>query len=415
MAKRKKREESNIEKLAKLIARDPEVKTMKDVHEKLKELMGPIIQEILEAELEEELGYEKYDKENKMTDNSRNGYSSKTVKTSMGEMELKIPRDRKGEYEPRLIPKYKRDISDIESRIIGMYGLGLSTKDIAKNIDDIYGVEPSAEMISKITNKILPEIREWQSRPLEEIYTFVFMDGIVFKVKEDGEIIKKTAYVVIGVNIDGFKEVLGIYIGEIESAKFWLRVLNDLKNRGVKDILIASVDGLTGFPQAIKAAFPDTVVQRCIIHQIRNTLKYVNYKDRKEFVNDLKKVYKAPNKDVAFANLQDLKDNRWSKYRLALESWEKHWETISPYFDYGEPVRKIMYTTNVIESLNRQYRKATKNKTSFPNDDALMKILYLATINATKRWTARYRDWSKVLNELSIFFKNRITKYIYNS
>ncbi|WP_126992183.1 IS256 family transposase, partial [Thermosipho globiformans] len=256
MVKRKKKEESNIEKLAKLIARDPEVNTMKDVYDKIKELMGPIIQEMLETELEDELGYEKYDKENKETDNSRNGYSSKKVRSSMGEIELKIPRDRKGEYEPKIIPKYKRDISDIESRIIGMYGLGLSTKDIAKNVEDIYGVELSAEMISKITNKILPEIREWQSRPLEEIYTFVFMDGIVFKVKDDGEIIKKTAYVVIGVNIDGFKEVLGIYIGEIESSKFWLRVLNDLKNRGVKDILIASVDGLTGFPQAIKAAFP---------------------------------------------------------------------------------------------------------------------------------------------------------------
>ncbi|WGS64134.1 IS256 family transposase [Marinitoga aeolica] len=415
MAKRKKKEESNIEKLAKLIARDPEVNTMKDVYDKIKELMGPIIQEMLEAELEDELGYEKYDKENKETDNSRNGYSSKKVRSSMGEMELKIPRDRKGEYEPKIIPKYKRDISDIEGRIIGMYGLGLSTKDIAKNVEDIYGVELSAEMISKITNKILPEIREWQSRPLEEIYTFVFMDGIVFKVKDDGEIIKKTAYVVIGVNIDGFKEVLGIYIGEIESSKFWLRVLNDLKNRGVKDILIASVDGLTGFPQAIKAAFPDTVVQRCIIHQIRNTLKYVNYKDRKELVNDLKKVYKAPNKDIAYSNLQDLKENKWTKYKLALESWEKHWETISPYFDYGDDVRKIMYTTNVIESLNRQYRKVTKNKTSFPNDDALLKILYLATIDATKRWTARYRNWSKVLNELSIFFKERITKYVYNS
>ncbi|BBE29891.1 hypothetical protein OSSY52_19300 [Tepiditoga spiralis] len=296
-----------------------------------------------------------------------------------------------------------------------MYGLGLSTKDIVKNVEDIYGVELSAEMISKITNKILPEIREWQSRPLEEIYTFMFMDGIVFKVKDDGEIIKKTAYVVLGVNIDGFKEVLGIYIGEIESSKFWLRVLNDLKNRGIKDILIASVDGLTGFPQAIKTAFPDTIVQRCIIHQIRNTLKYVSYKDRKELVNDLKKVYKAPNKDIAYSNLQDLKENKWTKYKLALESWEKHWETISPYFDYGDDVRKIMYTTNVIESLNRQYRKATKNKTSFPNDDALLKMLYLATINATKRWTARYRNWSNVLNELSIFFNERITKYIYNS
>ncbi|BBE30376.1 IS256 family transposase [Tepiditoga spiralis] len=417
MARRKKeeKEESNIEKLARLIARDPEVNTIKDVYEKIKELVGPLIQGMLEAELEDELGYGKYDKENKKTDNSRNGYSSKRVRTSVGEMELKIPRDRKGEYEPKIVPKYKKDISDIEGRIIGMYGLGLSTKDIVKNVEDIYGVELSAEMISKITNKILPEIREWQSRPLEEIYTFMFMDGIVFKVKDDGEIIKKTAYVVLGVNIDGFKEVLGIYIGEIESSKFWLRVLNDLKNRGIKDILIASVDGLTGFPQAIKTAFPDTIVQRCIIHQIRNTLKYVSYKDRKELVNDLKKVYKAPNKDIAYSNLQDLKENKWTKYKLALESWEKHWETISPYFDYGDDVRKIMYTTNVIESLNRQYRKATKNKTSFPNDDALLKMLYLATINATKRWTARYRNWSNVLNELSIFFNERITKYIYNS
>ncbi|BBE30399.1 IS256 family transposase [Tepiditoga spiralis] len=413
--KKEEKEESNIEKLARLIARDPEVNTIKDVYEKIKELVGPLIQGMLEAELEDELGYGKYDKENKKTDNSRNGYSSKRVRTSVGEMELKIPRDRKGEYEPKIVPKYKKDISDIEGRIIGMYGLGLSTKDIVKNVEDIYGVELSAEMISKITNKILPEIREWQSRPLEEIYTFMFMDGIVFKVKDDGEIIKKTAYVVLGVNIDGFKEVLGIYIGEIESSKFWLRVLNDLKNRGIKDILIASVDGLTGFPQAIKTAFPDTIVQRCIIHQIRNTLKYVSYKDRKELVNDLKKVYKAPNKDIAYSNLQDLKENKWTKYKLALESWEKHWETISPYFDYGDDVRKIMYTTNVIESLNRQYRKATKNKTSFPNDDALLKMLYLATINATKRWTARYRNWSNVLNELSIFFNERITKYIYNS
>lgn len=298
------------------------LKTSGDLHSYLKDMFKDVLQEMLEAELEVELGYSKGDKKNKQTDNRRNGHSDKTVKTQYGEISLKIPRDREGEFEPIVVPKNKRDISGIEEKVISLYSMGMSTRDIHAQVKDIYGIELSAEMVSKITDSLIPEIKEWQNRPLEPIYPFVFMDAIHYKVRDDGQIKSKAAYVVLGVNLDGFKEVIGIWIGENESSKFWLGVLNDLKNRGVEEVLIFSVDGLTGLKEAIQASYPKAEVQRCIIHQLRNSFRYVSYKDIKEFATDFKDVYKAVNEEAALENLTQL-DEKWgNKYPFALKSWK---------------------------------------------------------------------------------------------
>ena len=370
--------------LIKEIVRKGNFKSATDIQEALKDLMKEFIQESLEAELNNQLGYEKYEKKENC-DNSRNGYSKKKVKSSFGEIELNIPRDRNSEFEPEIVPKYSRDISNLEEKVISMYGLGMSTRDINKHIQDIYGVDVSAEMVSKITDKIVPLIEEWQNRPLEEVYYFTFLDAIHFHVKEDKAIVKKAAYIVLGVNSEGKKDVLGIYIGGNESAKFWLSVLNDLRNRGVKDILIASVDGLTGFSEAIKTVFPYADIQRCIIHQIRYTLSFVSYKEKKEFAKDLKEIYTAPNEETGFSALEELKEKWSKKYPYALKSWENNWSELRTFFKFSPEIRRIMYTTNAIENLNRIYRKVTKTRSSFPTDMALMKLLYLSTINLTEK------------------------------
>ena len=389
-----------------------DLKTVNDLHTYLKEMFKDALQEMLEAELEVELGYVKGDKKNKNTDNRRNGTSKKTVNSRFGEIELDIPRDRNGEFEPVVVPKHTRDISGIEEQIISLYSRGMSTRDIRDQVQDLYGIEVSADMVSKITDKIIPQINEWKNRPLEPIYPFIFLDAIHYKVREDGQIKNKAAYVVLGVTLDGFKDILGIWIGETESSKFWLGILNDLKNRGVEDVLIFSVDGLTGLKEAIQAAYPNSEIQRCIIHQLRNSFKYINYKDLKAFANDFKEVYKAVNEEEGYQKLIEL-DEKWGKkYPYAIKSWYMNWDVLSPFFKYPIEIRKIMYTTNIIEGVHRQFRKVTKTKSVFPTDLSLEKMLYLASQNVMKKWTQRYRNWDSILNQLMIFFEGRVEQYL---
>ncbi len=388
------------------------LKTAEDLHGYLKDIFKDALQEMLEAELETELGYAKRDRKNKDTDNRRNGYSEKTVKTKFGEMEIEVPRDRNGEFEPIVVPKNKRNISGIEEKVISLYARGMSTRDINAQIKDIYGTELSAEMVSKITDHVLPQIKEWQSRAIESVYPFVFMDAIHFKVREDSQIKSKAAYVVLGINLEGFKDILGIWIGESESSKFWLGILNELKNRGLEDVLIFSVDGLTGIKEAIQAVFPKSEIQRCIIHQLRNSFKYISYKDLKTFSHDFKSVYIAISEEDAYAQLDTLEEKWGNKYPFAIKSWYDNWDVLSPFFKFPADVRRIMYTTNIIESLHRQFRKVTKAKSIFPSDQALEKMLYLASQNVTEKWTIRYRNWDMVLNQLMIFFEGRIEPYL---
>ena len=356
-----------------------------DILKSLKQLFSDVLQEALEAELDESLGYGKYESSENKGNNSRNGHSKKTIKTELGPIEINVPRDRNGEFEPKIIPKHQRSVSGIEDKIIALYSTGMTTRDISEQIKELYDFDISAETVSNITNRILPLVSEWQNRPLEKKYSFVFMDAIHYKVREDKHIVVKAAYVVIGVDLDGYKEVLGIWIGANKSSKFWLSVLNDLKNRGVEDVLIFCVDGLNGFKEAIGATFPFAKIQRCIIHQIRSSMKYIPYKDRKPFIADLKTVYTAVNEEMALDNLMILKDKWSNKYPTAIKSWEDNWDNLSTYFEFPSNIRKIIYTTNVIESLNSQFRKVTKTKLIFPNDESLMKMLYLAVQRVAKK------------------------------
>lgn len=385
------------------------VKDSNDINDLVKELITQVMESSLASELDEELGYTRYDYRNKSTDNSRNGYTTKRLHTSFGDTEIDIPRDRKGEFEPQLIQKHQNTISqDIEAKIISMYAKGMSTSDIESHVKDLYGIEISDSTISRITDKVLPLVKEWQGRPLESVYAVVFMDAIYFHVRSEGRIIKKAVYIAIGINMEGFKDVLGMWIGENESAKFWLTVMNDMKNRGVEDILIACVDGLTGFPNAISAVYPKTELQQCIIHQIRNTTKFVSYKDIKLLMTDLKKVYTAPTEETALFELDTFEDKWKSKYPRIAISWKDNWANLSAYFKYPQEIRILIYTTNIIEGFNRQMRKVTKSKPVFPTDDSLLKMLYLAMIDVTKKWTQSRRDWGKIHSQLEIFFSDRL-------
>lgn len=390
--------------------KDQKFTNANDILAALKEMFRDVLQESLEAEMDEALGYGKYDSIEKINDNSRNGYSKKTVKTELGPVQIDIPRDRKGDFEPKIVPKHQRSVNGIEDKILGLYAIGMTTRDISEQIKELYGVDISAETVSNITNRILPLVSEWQNRPLENTYAFIFMDAIHYKVREDKQIVVKAAYVVIGVNLDGEKEVLGIWIGANESSKFWLSVLNDLKNRGVQNVLIFCVDGLNGFKEAIGATFPFAKIQRCIIHQIRSSMKYIPYKDRKIFVADLKGIYKAVNEEVAMENLILLKDKWSNKYPNAVKSWEDNWDNLSTFFAFPNNIRRIIYTTNVIESLNSQFRKVTKTKLIFPTDDSLLKMLYLAVERVANKWTRNYPDWDLVINQLNIVFSDILDK-----
>ena len=383
-----------------------------EIMQAMKDLFRDAIQQVMESELDVELGYEKSERmsdseTNNLSKNYRNGYSKKTVKTQLGEIEVKVPRDRNGEYEPKIIGKYSRNADGMEEKILSLYACGMSQRDIAEQIKNLYDVEISPELVSKISEKIMPEVNEWQNRPLESVYPFVFMDAIHYKVKENHQYITKAAYVVLGINMEGGKDILGIWIGEHESSKFWLNVLTELKSRGVRDVYLFCVDGLAGFREAIEAVYPSAGIQRCIIHQIRYSTRFVSYKDIKELMADLKLVYTAVTEDEALNNLMSFKE-KWSKsYPSCVKTWEDNWDILSTFFAYPAEIRKIIYTTNIIEGLNRQFRQITKNKPSFTNDESLRKMLYLASKNIVKRWTQRCRNWDVVLNYLKVMFEDR--------
>ena len=390
---------------------DISIKSGNDVNSIMRDMMSVLLEGALDEELNEELGYSKYDYRNKETDNSRNGHSKKTMRTSYGDMDVAIPRDRKGEYEPQLIPKYQNTVTqDMEEKIISMYAKGMTTGDIEAHLKELYDLDISDSTISRITDKIMPLVKEWQERPLQEIYAVVYMDAIHYHVRSEGRIVKRAVYIVLGIDMDGKKDVIGMYVGENEGAKFWLSIINGLKNRGVQDILIACVDGLNGFPQAIEAVYPKTEIQQCIIHQIRNTTNYVSYKDLKKLMADLKMVYAAPDEAAALEELESFGEKWNSKYPKIYKSWSERWATLSAYFKYPNEVRKLIYTTNTIEGFNRQLRKVTKSRTVFPSDDSLLKMLYLATMDITKKWTGRRRDWSKIRAQLEIYFEERLEK-----
>jgi len=377
-------------------------------------LLAPLIKQLTEAALEAEIESHIADDVLSGRKNRRNGFNKKTIKgTSDGTFELETPRDRQGTFEPQIVQKHQTTLSDeIEEKILSMYGLGMSYRDIASHVEEIYQVSISTATISLITDKIISKVKEWQARPLQAMYPFVWLDAIHYKIKEDGRYISKAVYTILGVNMDGRKEVLGLYVSENEGANFWLQVLTDLSNRGVEDILIASVDGLSGFPEAINTIFPKTEVQLCIVHQIRNSLKYVASKNQKEFMKDLKRVYRAISKEAAEAELDTL-DEKWGKrYPIVINSWRNKWENLSVYFKYPEEIRKVIYTTNIIESVHRQFRKLTKTKGAFPNENSLLKLLYLGIQNASRKWTMPVRNWSLTLSQLAIFFEGRLDQYL---
>lgn len=386
--------------------------TAQDAQNALKELFAETLQEMLEAELDTHLGYEKHEVKAKMTPNSRNGKSKKTVVSEYGEQEITVPRDRLGEFEPMVVQKHQKNVTGIEDQIIALYAKGVSTREIQDHLQNLYGIEVSPTLISNVTNKIVPLIKEWQNRPLQGVYAVVYMDAIHFKVKQDGAIVNKAAYMVIGIDLDGNKDVLGMWIGENESSKFWLNVLNDLRNRGVQDILIICVDNLSGFSEAIAACYPKTEIQKCIIHQIRNSTRYVSYKDLKKVTADLKPIYKAATEEGALLELDRFEEVWGAKYPLIVRSWRSNWEELSTFFKYPPEIRKLIYTTNMIESYHRQLRKVTKGKSIFPTDEALLKMLYLATMDVTRKWTGRVQNWGQILLQLSVFFPDRVSNYL---
>ena len=390
------------------------IDSMDDIQDLFRETIAEFMENGLEAELDEDLGYSKYDYKNKATDNSRNGHSSKNLRTSFGEVEVSVPRDRKGEFEPQLLKKNQTSISqDIEEKILSMYAKGMTTGDIEAHIQDIYGLSVSDTTVSRITDKILPVAKEWQQRPLESIYAVVFLDAIHYHVRSEGQIVKKAVYIAIGLDLDGRKDVLGMWVGENENAKFWAPVLNGRRHRAVEDKIISSRHklpwlNLTGFDTAIHAVFPETEIQNCMIHQLRNSSKYVSYKDLKALMSDLKAVYAAVDEQAALDALETFAQNWDNKYPKIAKSWRENWANLSTYFKYPQEVRRLIYTTNTIEGFNRQLRKVTKSKSVFPTDDSLLKMLYLAMMDITKKWTGRRQDWSRIHAQLSIYFAERM-------
>ena len=384
-----------------------EIESAEDIQDALKALLSGTIQGMLESEMDEHLGYGKYERSEES--NYRNGTKPKSVRSKYGEFEVDVPQDRNSTFEPQIVPKRKKDISGIEDKIISMYAKGMTTTQISEMIEDIYGFEISEGMVSDITDKLLPQIEEWQNRPLSGVYPIVFIDAIHFSVRDNGIIRKLAAYVVLGINEDGYKEVMTIEVGENESSKYWLGVLNSLKNRGVSDILILCSDGLTGLKEAVQTAFPDTEHQRCIVHMVRNTLKYVANKDMKAFAKDLKTIYTAPDEKSAREHLDDVTEKWEIQYPNAMNRWHENWDVVTPIFKFSTEVRKAFYTTNAIESLNATYRRLNRQRSVFPSPQSLLKALYLATFEATKKWTMPIRNWGKVRGELSIMFPGRLT------
>ena len=404
MAKQKKITEEKKNLITDLLS-VYEVETAEDVQEALKDLLGGTLEEILKAEMTDHLGYDQHERSE--SNNARNGVKQKSVRSKYGEVEIDVPQDRESSFEPKVVEKRKKDIFGVDDKIIAMYAKGLTTRQISEHIEDIYGFEVSESFVSDVTDRLLPQIEEWQQRALSEMYPIVFIDAVHYSVKTDGVVKKLAAYVVLGINQDGFKEVLGLYVGANESSKYWLGILNELKNRGVSDILVICADGLSGMKEAIGTAFPKTEYQRCIVHQVRNTLKYVSHKDKKEFAKDLRLIYHAANEKSGHEKMLDVM-KKWEKqYPNSMKSWEKNWDIISPIFKFSANVRKVIYTTNAVESLNSTYRRLNNSRSVFPSETALLKALYLATFEATKKWSMPLRNWGNIRGELEIMYEDR--------
>lgn len=410
MAKHQKISEERRKFLQEFITQN-NINTAQDIQEALKDMFKDTLQEMLEAEMSTQLGYDKYEYTDDAKTNYRNEYGLKTIHSSAGDFKIDVPRDRNGEFEPMIVEKGSNDISDIEQKIIRMYARGTSNKEIYEQMKELYGVNISADMITTITNKVIPKIKEWQNRPLESVYPIIFIDATYFNVKVEQSIVKRAVYIILGVNLSGEKEVLGFYISEAESAKQWAGILNNLKNRGIKDILVLCADGLSGLKEAITAIYPMVEFQRCIVHMIRNTVAFVSYKDRKELCTDLKLIYKSADADSAYTNLLELQE-KWSKRKVSLDNWSNNWDAIVPFFKFGPELRKIMYTTNTIESLNNSYKRINKGRRIFPSEQSLEKSLFLATEIITEKWTAKYQNWGVILQELRIHYGNRIPNTI---
>ena len=406
MGKRRERLNEGKKNIIAQLIQEYDIHTAEDIQDALKDLLGRTIESMLTAELDNHLGYDPYERTDSA--NARNGKKQKTLRSKYGEIPIEVPQDREGSFEPQIVKKRQKDISSIEDKIISMYAKGLTTRQISEQIEDIYGFEVSDGMISDITDKLLPDIQDWQQGPLSSVYPIIFIDAVHFSVRDNHVIKKLAAYVILGINEDGRKEVLSIQIGENESSKYWLSILNELKNRGVKDILILCADGLSVIKESINVAFPNTEYQRCLVHQVRNTLKYVANKDKKEFATDLKTIYHAPSEELGHSRMLEVTDKWQSHYPNAMKSWSDNWDVISPIFKFSADVRKVIYTTNAIESLNSTYRRLNRQRSVFPSDTSLLKALYLATFEATKKWTLPLRNWGKVYGELSIMFEGRL-------
>jgi len=378
----------------------------------IKKLLKSSLENILESELTDHLGYERHSIEGNNNGNNRNGKTYKTIKTDQGQIDIKIPRDRNSSFDPVVVKKYEKTLGPIEDKIISMYAKGMTTRDIQSHVEEIYGLEVSPTTVSNITNSIVVHAKQWQSRPLSRIYPIVFFDAIHYKVRQDGKVLSKAAYTCLAIDLVGHKDMLGIWVGEAEGANFWLGILTELRNRGVDDILISAVDGLKGFPEAIESVFPGCEVQQCIIHQIRNTIRYVASKNQKEFMKDLKLVYTSPTEEAALIQLEKL-DEKWGKkYPYPIKSWRNNWTNLAVFFKYPEEIRRMIYTTNVVENLHRQFRKVTKNRALFPNDDSLTKMLYLAYRDISKKWTMPVRNWAFIFSQLSIKFEERLKPFL---
>lgn len=406
MVKRKERLSEGKKNIIADLIREYDIQSAEDIQDALKDLLGGTIESMLAAELDNHLGYDEYERND--SSNARNGKKQKQIRSKYGEMTIDVPQDRKSSFEPKVVKKRQKDISNIEDKIISMYAKGLTTRQISDQVEDIYGFEVSEGMVSDITDRLLPEIEDWQQRPLSQVYPIVYIDAVHFSVRDNHVIKKLAAYVILGINEEGRKEVISIQIGQNESSKYWLSVLNELKNRGVRDILILCADGLSGIKESINVAFPNTEYQRCIVHQVRNTLKYVADKDKKEFAADLKTIYHAPAEEQGHARMLEVTEKWHEHYPNAMKSWSANWDVISPIFKFSADVRKVIYTTNAIESLNSTYRRLNRQRSVFPSDMSLLKALYLATFEATKKWSLPLRNWGKVYGELSIMYEGRL-------
>lgn len=389
-------------------------KTIDDVLGKnglVQRLVKDVLENILEAEMDEHLGRDKYQRQSNIEPgerNYRNGYSQKNLRSSFGDVDLDIPRDRKSEFEPQIVKKYETVCNELDKKIISLYAKGMTTSDIQAEIEDLYGIIISPSMVSKITDKVIATATEWQNRMLDKIYPIVYLDAMYFKVRSNGKIVNKAVYICLGYTMEGYKDILGLWVDEAEGAKFWLGICNDLKNRGVKEILIACMDGLKGLPQAIQTVFPSANIQTCIVHQIRNSIKYIASKDKKSFMKDLKEVYKAPTEELALAQLDKLKETWGNSYGMVIDSWYNNWNNLSTFFDFSPRIRKMIYTTNALEGFNRQVRKYTKSRTIFPTDESLNKCVYLATMEIMEKWTQPVPNWGATLAELTLFFTEEL-------